>query len=121
MRLQLLILAGLALAAGLGQPPALVAQGTKQTAKQKKEGAKAQRAALTGCVDEQDGKYVLIQEQSRSVIAHLEAEGFPTEGFAKHLGHKVTVRGTSSPAGADSPVFKVQTVEPISDVCGSQH
>ena len=118
MRLQILILAGLALAVGLDKPAVLVAQQTKGPAKQK---GKAQQAALTGCVDEQDGRYVLIQEQSRSLIAHLEAEGFPTEGFAKHLGHKVTVRGTSSPAGANSPVFKVQTVEPISDVCGSQH
>jgi hypothetical protein len=29
-------------------------------------------------------------------MADLEADGFPTEGFAKHMGHKVTVRGTSN-------------------------
>ena len=72
-------------------------------------------------VDQQDGQYVLIQEQSRSLIAHLEAEGFPTEGFAKHVGHKVTVRGTSNSSGAERPVFKVRSVETISDACGPQH
>jgi hypothetical protein len=119
MRRHFLILAVLALCAAVGKPPVMSAQETKQPAKQKKQ-AKAQQAALTGCVDQQDGRYVLIQEQSHSVMAHLEAEGFPTEGFAKHVGHKVTVRGTASPAGAENPVFKVRAVEPISDVCGPQ-
>src|SRR5690348_4194403 len=85
-----------------GSPSAL-AQQPKQ---EKKAPGKAQPASLSGCIDEQDGKYVLIHDQTRGLIANLEADGFPTEGFAKHLGHKVTVRGTSNPGGASSPVFK---------------
>jgi len=81
---------------------------------------KAEQASLSGCVDEHDGKYVLIHDQTRNPIASLEADGFENEGFAKHLGHKVTVRGTSSPAGAERPVFKVRSVEMISETCGSQ-
>ncbi|HXS96228.1 MAG TPA: hypothetical protein VN736_16610 [Candidatus Limnocylindrales bacterium] len=74
---------------------------------------------MTGCVDEQDGKYVLVDDRTLNPIASLEADGFPTEGFAKHMGHKVTVRGTSSTGGA-KPVFKVRTIEPVADTCAPQ-
>lgn len=99
--------------AGIPQEPP-----TKQ-AKQPKKAEPKTATTLSGCVDEQDGQYVLIHDQTRNLIATLEAEGFPTENFAKHLGHKVTVRGTSNPNGAH-PVFKVRSVDPVSDTCGSQ-
>ena len=122
MRRQLLILAGLALSAITGEPTVAVAQQSKQPAKQKNQSnGKAEQKALTGCVDQQDGQYVLIKELGRSVIANLEAEGFPTEGFAKHVGHKVTVRGTSNSSGGERPVFRVRSVEAISDTCGPEH
>jgi maltose-binding protein MalE len=122
MRRQLFILAGLALSAMIGDPTVAVAQQSKQPAKQKKQSnGKAEQKALTGCVDQQDGQYVLIQELGRSVMANLEAEGFPTEGFAKHVGHKVTVRGTSNSDGGERPVFRVRSVEAISDTCGPEH
>jgi len=86
---------------------------------QPKAEAKKAEAALTGCVDEQDGQYVLIDYRTMNPIANLVADGFPTEDFAKHVGHKVTVRGTSSPGGA-RPDFKVRTIEPISDQCAPE-
>src|SRR5262249_49546008 len=94
--------------------------GTSATAQEKRqpEQKKAAAASLTGCIDQQDGQYVLINEQTRSAIANLEAEGFPAEGFAKHLGHKVTVRGTSNTGGTERPIFKVRSVETISESCG---
>jgi hypothetical protein len=61
----------------------------------------------------------LIDDRTRNPIASLEAEGFETEGFAKHVGHKVTVRGTSIPGGA-RPVFRVRSVETVSETCGPQ-
>jgi hypothetical protein len=81
---------------------------------------KTEQTSLAGCIDEHDGQYVLIHDQSRATLANLEAEGFPTEGFAKHVGHKVTVRGISSPAGTERPVFKVRAVETVSESCGPQ-
>lgn len=84
--------------------------------------AKAQKArsdSMTGCVDEQEGRYVLVDARTMSPVAALEADGFPTEGFAKHVGHKVTVRGISSPDGA-LPHFKVRSIEAISDTCSPQ-
>jgi hypothetical protein len=92
-------------------------------------------SSLTGCVDEQDGRYVLVDDRTLTPIANLEADGFPVEGFAKHMGHRVTVRGTSIPAGGSKgdadrsaapehseqrPVFKVRTIETVSESCGPQ-
>ena len=90
-------------------------------AEQKKEPSKGKNASasLTGCLDEQDGQYVLLDDRTRDPIANLEAEGFETEGFAKHVGHKVTVRGISSP-GSTVPTFRVRSIETVSDTCGAQ-
>jgi hypothetical protein len=87
---------------------------------QKKQPAKkSSSTSLTGCVDQQDGQYVLIDDRTTGVIAILEAAGFPQEGFAMHLGHKVTVKGTSSSKEGRS-VFQVRSVEKVSDVCAPQ-
>jgi hypothetical protein len=72
--------------------------------------------ALTGCVDEREGHYILVDDRNLSPVADLEADGFPTEGFAKHVGHKVTVRGTSS-SGSTRPLFKVRSIETLSETC----
>src|SRR5438477_11154355 len=80
---------------------------------------KGQAASLTGCVDEQDGRYVLVDERALQPIADLEADGFPTEGFAKHMGHRVTVRGTSS-SGGTRPIIKVRSIQTLSDTCAPQ-
>ena len=76
----------------------------------------ASGASLLGCVDQQDGRYVLVDDRSLDPVADLEADGFPTEGFAKHMGHKVTIRGTSN-SGSTRPLFKVRTIETVSETC----
>jgi len=87
----------------------------------KQEPAKkaGQGSSLTGCVDQQAGNYVLVDDRSLAPIADLVADGFPTEGFAKHMGHKVTVRGTSNPGGS-RPVMKVRSIETVSETCAPQ-
>lgn len=94
-------------------------QEEKQQPKTKKE-AKPGFASITGCIDEQDGHYVLVDDRTLTAIADLEADGFPTEGFAKYMGHKVTVRGTSS-SGAARPTVKVRNIEKVSESCAPQH
>jgi hypothetical protein len=91
----------------------------KQDQKQKQSKAKDSAASLTGCVDEQNGHYIMVNDRTLDPIADLEAEGFETEGFAKHMGHKVTVRGTSNP-GENRPLFKVRSIETVSDTCAPQ-
>jgi len=83
---------------------------------QDKSDPKGQTASLTGCVDEQEGKWVLVNDQTMAIIATLVADGFPTEGFAKYVGQKVTVRGTGS-SGGSSSTFKVRSVQTISETC----
>jgi len=99
--------------------PVDAAQEKQPSAQKKKAPAQAAGSSLSGCVDQQDGHYVLINADSRSPIANLEADGFPTEGFAKHVGQKVTVRGTAVAGGAGRPQFKVRSVEKLSDSCGT--
>ena len=89
---------------------------------QKKEPSKAPRkglTTLTGCVDQQDGGFVLVENRTMRPVVDLSAEGFPQDGFAKYLGRKVTVRGTSSP-GTARPLFRVRSVETVSDVCAPE-
>jgi len=76
-------------------------------------------SSLAGCVDESDGHYLLTDARELKPIADLEAEGFPTVAFAKYLGHRVTVRGTSSP-GSTRPLFRVRRIENLSDTCGPE-
>jgi hypothetical protein len=91
------------------------------TAQESKKNSKTNSAgtSMTGCIDEDNGRYVLINDRTRVTIANLEAENFPTEGFAKHLGHKVTVRGTVN-SGGDVPLFRVRSIETISEACEPQ-
>jgi len=93
---------------------------TQAPAGQKKEQTGEKKAvpgaSLSGCVDQQEGHYVLVDDRNLSPVADLEADGFPTEGFAKHMGHKVTVRGTTN-SGSTRPIFKVRSVETISETC----
>ena len=89
-------------------------------ASQKKGSGSKKKAApqdsLSGCIDQQEGHYVLVEDRTMKPIADLDADGFPTEGFAKYMGQKVTVRGTSN-SGSTRPAFKVRSVETISETC----
>lgn len=78
--------------------------------------SKSSQHSLTGCVDEQDGKYVLLDDRLLNRLADLEAVGASDEAFfAKHLGHKVTVKGTKS--SEPDARFKVTSIEDVSAVC----
>jgi hypothetical protein len=81
--------------------------------------AAGKSTSMTGCIDEDNGRYILVDDRELKPIADLQAEGFPAEGFAKHLGHRVVVRGTSSP-GEIRPLFKVRSIETVSETCAPQ-
>ena len=90
-----------------------------KTEPKEKADPKGETALLTGCVDEQDGKWVLVNDQTMAVIAILAADGFPVEAFAKYMGHRVSVRGTGSPGGSSS-TFKVREIKTISETCAAR-
>jgi len=116
----LVVLAGLHPSNAQSNPAVESASSQQQPVDPKtKPEPKGQTASLTGCVDEQDGQWVLVNDKTMAVIANLAADGFPAEGFAKHVGHKVTVRGTVS-SGGSRPIFKVRTIETISETCAAR-
>jgi hypothetical protein len=98
---------------------ALLSQQTPKAEPKAKSEPKGEMSSLTRCVDEQEGQWVLVNDQTMAVVANLVADGFPTEGFAKHVGHKVTVRGTAS-SGGSRPQFKVRSIETMSETCASR-
>jgi hypothetical protein len=101
---------------GIASSSVFAQTGRKQEEKKAPPKGRNETASMTGCIDQLDGRYVLIDDRNREPIANLEAEGFETEGFAKHVGHKVTIRGISSPGGA-RPTFRVRAIETVSESC----
>ena len=102
MKLQVLLLGVLfGLAAQAASKPGKAAPRAQQT--------------LTGCIDEQAGQYVLLDDQMVK-IANLQSAGADKEVFAKHLGHKVRVTGMQ-PSGQKG-TFRVTGIEPVSGRCG---
>jgi hypothetical protein len=77
----------------------------------------AAKASLTGCVDERDGQYLLTNDTDLQPKARLQpAAGSAEDNFAKHMGHKVTVRGKVSKE-TPLPVMTVESIEKISEEC----
>lgn len=73
--------------------------------------------SVTGCVDQQDGVYVLTDDRTGAEIA-LHAEGFEQEGFAKHVGETVTVRGQIE-SGGDFSQMRVRSVHTVANSCAA--
>ncbi len=95
----------------------LLAQAGGKPSEGAQSGKSAPAAAqtLTGCIDEQKGQYVLLDDQMVK-MTNLQTAGSEKEVFAKYVGRKVQVSGTASaePKGA----FIVDKIEQISASCG---
>jgi hypothetical protein len=114
------VVVGTILASGIIPNTATIAHAQNtQTKKTEQKKMPERESSLTGCVDQQEGQFVLVNDQDLKVIANLDAVGFPIEGFAKHVGEKVVVKGISTQADS-RPVFKVRTIETVSDTCAPQ-
>jgi hypothetical protein len=99
----------------VGVPRPVVASQAKKSEGSTHQKKKPESVSLTGCVDQQEGQYVLVDDRDSQVVANLDSEGFPIEGFAKRVGQKVTVRGTQNP-GNTRPVLKVRSMETVRDL-----
>jgi hypothetical protein len=110
------ILAGLMLAAFADGKPGPSGGGAQKKAAPKSKNNRQSQESLTGCVDEQDGKYVLLDDRMLNKIANLQTDIAGSEDvFAKHVGHKVTVKG--SKVSGQETVFKVVSIEDVAAVC----
>jgi hypothetical protein len=98
----------------LGVLISLAAQAAgKQDAPTNKSDSSAERR-LTGCIDEQEGHYVLLDDRMQKV-AGLQSPGSDDAWFARFMGHEVRVTGTQS--SAQPGAFKVTGIEQVSDTC----
>jgi hypothetical protein len=111
----LLIVATAGFAAPADQKTSPGEKNQKKSAPQSKSNRQAQQS-MTGCVDEQDGNYVLLDDRMQKKLADLEAVGASNEAFfAKHLGHTVTIKGRK--ASEPETSFKVSSIEDVASVC----
>jgi len=117
MRLSALFLftiAGLAMATPFDEKGST--EGSQKKSAPKSKSNRQAQQSLTGCVDEQDGNYVLLDDRMLNKVADLEAVPASNEAFfAKHLGHKVTVKGSKS--SEQETKFKVVSIEDLASVC----
>jgi hypothetical protein len=68
-------------------------------------------------VDERDGQYVLTNDTDLQPTARLKpAAGAPEDNFARHVGHKVKLRGVLS-KDTPLPIMTVEAVETVSETC----
>ena len=82
------------------------------------QAGKTAKISLTGCVDELNGEYVLTNDTDLHPTARLRpVAGSPEDNFARHVGEKVTVRGTLSD-DKPLPVVTVENLQTISQSCG---
>jgi len=94
----------------------MLAAGVAAASPQGKAGPAA-KASLTGCLDERDGQYVLTNDTNLQPTARLKpAAGSPEDNFARHMGHKVTVRGVLS-KDETLPIMTVESVQTVSQTC----
>jgi hypothetical protein len=116
MALIWIVSAGLLLGAPADEKPGPSDGSQKKAAPKSKKSNRQTQESLSGCVDEQDGKYVLLDDRMLNKLANLETTVASAEDFfAKHVGHKVVVRGNK--ASGQETVFKVTGIEDVAAVC----
>lgn len=87
---------------------------TTQSADRMKQFATAGEQSVTGCVDEQNGHYVLHDVQTSQLVT-LKSTGTDDDSqFAKFLGHQTQASGNLS-----SGTMKVARIAQVADMCGS--
>jgi len=86
---------------------------TQQTANRvKRPPAEGAAQSVTGCVDQQDGHYVLRDVQTYQLI-RLQATGVNADNdFAKFVGHQAQASGTMS-----SGSLTVTHISQVADMC----
>ena len=117
------VLLGALLCLGAEAPAQTKSQDAKQATKSTQSANRMKRTtanssgSFVGCVDEQDGKYVLLDEQMRRYITLQPAGTDADSAFARFVGHKVQVSG-AQPAGEANTV-KVEHIGAVASMCGA--
>lgn len=67
---------------------------------------------LTGCVDQRGERYVLKSATDMTVVTRLKGKGFSDDNFARYIGQKVTVSGSSREG-----LMEVTKITKLADTC----
>ena len=116
MKFQIVLLGAILCLGASAQQAQTGSQETKstQSANRMKRAVPAVGQSLTGCVDEQNGHYVLRDAQTSQLI-NLQPTGADDDtAFARFVGHQVQVSGAKS-----SDTLKVSHIGQIADMCGT--
>ena len=88
-------------------------------AQKEKKPAKQPTQTMIGCVDEKSSDFVLFTDDMLKQIAILEPVGFDKTGFARFVGHKVSITGQWI-ASTQPPTLRVtnyDNIKIVSDIC----
>jgi hypothetical protein len=118
MRFRIVLLgAAFCLGAFAQSQPAASPQATKSTEQSanriKQPSSTTTAQSVKGCVDQQDGHYVMRVVDTSQIIT-LQAPGPEDEWFARYVGHQVQASGDKS-----SGTLKVANIHQIADMCGT--
>lgn len=78
-----------------------------------------ERTTMTGCVDQNGEQFVLTGDRELKEKAKLKGRAFSDANFARHVGHKVKVEGTSTKQG-EEVVFEVDRISTVSETCSDR-
>lgn len=113
MKLQILVVCGGLLCLGAIAPGQTSSQ-TKstQSANRVKRPATGAALTVTGCVDQQDGKYVIRDVQTSNLITLAPSGTDPNDDFARFVGHQAQASGTMQ-----SGTLTVTHIGQVADMC----
>jgi hypothetical protein len=113
MRFQILLL-GTILCLGAAAQGQTTNPNTKstQSANRMKQPASTEAQSVTGCVDEQNGHYVLRDVQTSQLITLQSAGTDADNDFARFVGHQAQASGTIS-----SSTLTVTHIGQVADMC----
>ena len=113
MKLQILVLGGL-LCLGATAPAQTSGQDAKstQSANRMKRPPATAGQSVTGCVDQQDGRYVLRDLQTAQLVRLQATSTDADNDFARFVGHQAQASGTMS-----SGVLTVTHIAQGADMC----
>jgi hypothetical protein len=90
------------------------------SAQEKPKGAtRPAGSVMTGCIDQRGEQYVLTGDKELNAVAILHGDGFSDDNFARYMGHKVSVEGTSSREG-ETVTVRVRKITDIADSCSPE-
>jgi hypothetical protein len=118
MKLHLLVLAGVLSLATFASAQTAPSQPTPQKSPESQSANRIKRPAvetgqsITGCVDQQDGHYVIRDAGSNELIKLQSSENSADDQFARFVGHQAQASGTLM-----SGTLTVTHIGQVADMC----